>query len=80
MKQQKQTIHIWAIPKEQQEALKNSDEYGFKKMLQGIIDTYFCPKCDFSPLNYKDESHKIGVCPKCGFEKSLANEKMKVDE
>ncbi|MFA5714280.1 MAG: hypothetical protein WC998_00885 [Candidatus Paceibacterota bacterium] len=43
------------------------DKYGHMAMLKKLNETYRCSCGEF--FVYKDDSFKILVCPKCGFEK-----------
>jgi transcription elongation factor Elf1 len=75
-------IEIIALSKKEQEAARKSDEYGFKKMLQDVIDNYTCPECNkvkgkLGFFVWEDEAKGLAVCSTCGFKKCFSGKDTK---
>jgi ASC-1-like (ASCH) protein/Zn ribbon nucleic-acid-binding protein len=54
----------------------DSDEYGFKKMLQDVINNYCCPECKKNGdklgfFFWEDEAKGLAVCSTCGYKKQF---------
>ena len=70
-------IEIWSMTKEEREAVRKSDAYGFKKMFSDVIKHYTCPKCrdgkgGLGFFVWEDEAKGLAVCSSCGFKKQFA--------
>lgn len=77
-------IHIFKLTKKEQEAERKSDSYGFKKMLQGVIDNYTCPECNkvkgkLGFFVWEDKAKGLAVCSTCGYKKCF-NQKPKEEK
>jgi Zn ribbon nucleic-acid-binding protein len=73
MKQKTDKIMVFKASKTN---FKDSDEYGFKKMFQDVIDNYTCPEClkKGSKLGFyiwENEAEGLAVCSTCGYKEQF---------
>lgn len=78
MKRNNRVIGTIAVIKTPKSSFDDSDKYGHKKMLREVINMYCCPDCKpQSYLVWKDETHTVAICERCGFEQPFPKEKTK---
>jgi Zn ribbon nucleic-acid-binding protein len=75
MSKQNDTIMFIKMPNRD---FNDSDEYGYKKMLQDVIDNYCCPECKkkgdkLGFFVWEDEAKGLAECSTCGFKKQFAS-------